>query len=335
MLVRVPESARRRAAAGAGRPDRGGRASRSRNRNGAGARAARRPPCRSADAIRQWANLGALVDGLHRGDFALIARSLEDTIAEPRRASLVPGLAAIKQRGGRRRRARLQPVGIGSVAVRAVPRRVDRRARRGGDDRGGRSSTSAASRRPTCRRSPAAARACVVRHALRHDHAAPRRRPCRSPPRCSTGWRRTAACTCPETIEPWPPDELARLPRRTLTEIGAARAAPVHPRRARRGDARGGRRRGAEFSDSAGRGRARHLRARAVSRADARVQGRRRARDGAADGVAPRRRAADRAGRHVRRHRQRRRARLPRRARTRASSSSIPTAASARRRKRS
>jgi homoserine kinase len=50
-----------------------------------------------ADAIRQWANLGALVDGLHRGDFGLIARALVDTIAEPRRASLVPGFGAIKQ----------------------------------------------------------------------------------------------------------------------------------------------------------------------------------------------------------------------------------------------
>jgi homoserine kinase len=50
-----------------------------------------------SDAIRQWANLGAFVDGLHRGDFAQIARSLEDTIAEPRRAPLVPGLAAIKR----------------------------------------------------------------------------------------------------------------------------------------------------------------------------------------------------------------------------------------------
>ena len=49
------------------------------------------------DAIRQWANLGAFVDGLHRSDFALIARSLEDTIAEPRRAKLVPGLASIKK----------------------------------------------------------------------------------------------------------------------------------------------------------------------------------------------------------------------------------------------
>ena len=49
------------------------------------------------DAIRQWANLGAFVDALHREDFALMARSLEDTIAEPRRAPLVPGLAAIKR----------------------------------------------------------------------------------------------------------------------------------------------------------------------------------------------------------------------------------------------
>jgi homoserine kinase len=49
------------------------------------------------DAIRQWANLGALVDALHRSDFALLSRALEDTIAEPRRAPLVPGFAAIKQ----------------------------------------------------------------------------------------------------------------------------------------------------------------------------------------------------------------------------------------------
>jgi homoserine kinase len=49
------------------------------------------------DAIKQWANLGALVDALHRGDFDQLSRSLEDTIAEPRRAPLVPGFAAIKQ----------------------------------------------------------------------------------------------------------------------------------------------------------------------------------------------------------------------------------------------
>jgi homoserine kinase len=50
-----------------------------------------------SDAIRQWANLGALVDALHRGDLAQLSRSLEDRIAEPRRASLVPGFAAIKR----------------------------------------------------------------------------------------------------------------------------------------------------------------------------------------------------------------------------------------------
>jgi homoserine kinase len=50
-----------------------------------------------ADAVKQSANLGALVHGLHLGDFAVIARSLEDAIAEPRRAPLVPGLAMIKR----------------------------------------------------------------------------------------------------------------------------------------------------------------------------------------------------------------------------------------------
>ncbi len=49
------------------------------------------------DAVRQWANLGAMVHALHCGDFDLLARSLEDSIAEPRRAALIPGLGAIKQ----------------------------------------------------------------------------------------------------------------------------------------------------------------------------------------------------------------------------------------------
>jgi homoserine kinase len=48
-------------------------------------------------AIQQWANVGALVDALHRGDYGQLSRSLEDTVAEPRRASLLPGLGAIKQ----------------------------------------------------------------------------------------------------------------------------------------------------------------------------------------------------------------------------------------------
>jgi homoserine kinase len=49
------------------------------------------------DAIQQWANVGALVDALHRRDFAQLARSLEDAIAEPRRAVLLPGLSAVKK----------------------------------------------------------------------------------------------------------------------------------------------------------------------------------------------------------------------------------------------
>jgi len=50
-----------------------------------------------ADAVKQWANLGALVHALHTSDFDLLARSLEDSIAEPRRAPLIPGLANIKK----------------------------------------------------------------------------------------------------------------------------------------------------------------------------------------------------------------------------------------------
>lgn len=51
---------------------------------------------RLADAVRQWGNLGALVAGLFRGDPELISRSLEDRIAEPVRASLVPGFREVQ-----------------------------------------------------------------------------------------------------------------------------------------------------------------------------------------------------------------------------------------------
>jgi homoserine kinase len=50
-----------------------------------------------ADAVKQWANLGAFVHSLHTNDFGLMSRSLTDYVAEPRRAPLVPGLAAIKR----------------------------------------------------------------------------------------------------------------------------------------------------------------------------------------------------------------------------------------------
>lgn len=48
------------------------------------------------DAIRNWSNLGALVAALAKGDHSLIARSLEDTIVEPVRKSLIPYFDEIK-----------------------------------------------------------------------------------------------------------------------------------------------------------------------------------------------------------------------------------------------
>ena len=47
-------------------------------------------------AVRQWANLGALVSALHTGDLELLSRSLVDHVAEPKRAVLVPGFAQVK-----------------------------------------------------------------------------------------------------------------------------------------------------------------------------------------------------------------------------------------------
>ncbi len=49
-----------------------------------------------SDAIRNWANLGALVAGLSKGDYDLIARALDDTIVEPVRKSLIPHFDEIK-----------------------------------------------------------------------------------------------------------------------------------------------------------------------------------------------------------------------------------------------
>jgi homoserine kinase len=49
------------------------------------------------DAVRQWGNVGAVVAALARGDAALLGRSLEDRVAEPVRASLIPGYADAKR----------------------------------------------------------------------------------------------------------------------------------------------------------------------------------------------------------------------------------------------
>lgn len=47
-------------------------------------------------AVRQWANLGALVSALHSSDLALLSRALVDHVAEPKRAALVPGFGPVK-----------------------------------------------------------------------------------------------------------------------------------------------------------------------------------------------------------------------------------------------
>jgi homoserine kinase len=49
-----------------------------------------------AAATRQWGNLGGLVAALYTNDLALLSRSLVDHVAEPKRASLVPGFDVIK-----------------------------------------------------------------------------------------------------------------------------------------------------------------------------------------------------------------------------------------------
>ena len=50
-----------------------------------------------ADAVSQWGNLAALVASLYAGDLALMGRSLGDLIAEPVRAVLIPGFAAVRE----------------------------------------------------------------------------------------------------------------------------------------------------------------------------------------------------------------------------------------------
>lgn len=48
------------------------------------------------NGIKQWGNLGGLIAGLYKEDYALIGRSLEDHIIEPMRALLIPGFDAVK-----------------------------------------------------------------------------------------------------------------------------------------------------------------------------------------------------------------------------------------------
>ena len=48
------------------------------------------------DAVRQWGNVGALVNGLLTQNMELIGRSLEDFVAEPYRAPLIPSFYDVK-----------------------------------------------------------------------------------------------------------------------------------------------------------------------------------------------------------------------------------------------
>lgn len=50
------------------------------------------------DAITQWGNTAGLVAGLLTSDFDLIGRSLQDVVAEPVRALLIPGFHSIQQK---------------------------------------------------------------------------------------------------------------------------------------------------------------------------------------------------------------------------------------------
>ncbi|MEK9158762.1 MAG: homoserine kinase [Patescibacteria group bacterium] len=48
------------------------------------------------DAVIQWGNVGGLIAGLMKSDYGLIGRSLQDVVAEPRRAPLIPGFFDVK-----------------------------------------------------------------------------------------------------------------------------------------------------------------------------------------------------------------------------------------------
>ncbi|SNR39325.1 homoserine kinase [Maribacter sedimenticola] len=47
--------------------------------------------------IKQWGNVGGLIAGLFKEDYALIGRSLEDHIVEPIRSILIPGFDEVKK----------------------------------------------------------------------------------------------------------------------------------------------------------------------------------------------------------------------------------------------
>lgn len=61
------------------------------------AREVLREPFPLADVVAQGEGLALVLLGVQRGDFGLIARGLHDRLVEPRRASLIPGFAAVQR----------------------------------------------------------------------------------------------------------------------------------------------------------------------------------------------------------------------------------------------
>jgi homoserine kinase len=51
---------------------------------------------RAASVVHQLAQVASIVDALHRGDLRLLGAAMDDRIAEPARAPLIPGFAAAK-----------------------------------------------------------------------------------------------------------------------------------------------------------------------------------------------------------------------------------------------
>jgi homoserine kinase len=73
-----------------------------------------------ADAVRQWGNVGALVAGLFLNDLPLVGRSLEDRRCRTEARAPGAGIRGRETGGAGRWRARLQPVRIRSLDLRAV-----------------------------------------------------------------------------------------------------------------------------------------------------------------------------------------------------------------------
>ena len=179
----------------------------SRDRNGAGAGAARARRCRSPTRSSSGRISARSSTALHRGDFdADLARSLEDTIAEPRRAPLVPGLAAIKRAAVDAGALGCSLSGSGPSLFALCRGRGSAAPRGGGDDRapcsahiGGEPQTYVSPIAPQRR-----ARRLIMRFVTTRAGHGVRRRS-RSRTALFDGLAPDGGLYVPETIEPWPP----------------------------------------------------------------------------------------------------------------------------------